>query len=67
MINELLVRYYIFIFECYLNDWMIKYIYIYVKVDVEINKIVNIFNFFLWNFFYYNIINLYICEKNIKF
>lgn len=67
MINELLVRYYIFIFECYLNDWMIKYIYIYVKVDVEMNKIVNIFNFFLWNFFYYNIINLYICEKNIKF
>lgn len=63
MINELLVRYYIFIFECNLNDWMIKYIYIYEKVDVEMNKIVNIFNFFLWNFFYYNIISLYICEK----
>lgn len=67
MINELLVRYYIFIFECYLNDWMIKYIYIYVKVDVEMNKIVNIFNFFLWNFFleYYKFINLW--KKFIKF
>lgn len=63
MTNELLVRYHIFTPERYLNDWMTKHIYIYVKVDAEMNKIVNISNFPLWNPPHYNIINPHICEK----
>lgn len=66
MTNELLVRYHIFTPERYMNDWMTKHIYIYEKVDAEMNKIVNIFNFPLLNPLR-NIINPHICEKNTKF